>query len=155
MRSFTFTEEILAPPSTVFAVLCDVERWPHWTPTMTKVKRLDEGVFAVGSRAQVLQPRLRPAIWTVSELAQDRGFAWVTRAPGVMMRADHAIELTSAGSRVTLSIEVSGLLAFVVTSLYGKLIHEYVNTEVKRLRAHCEALEGGQKTSPNYAAAAP
>ena len=52
MRTFKMVEEILAAPDIVFAVLCDVERWPNWTPTMTRVKRLEGGIFGLKRSCQ-------------------------------------------------------------------------------------------------------
>jgi hypothetical protein len=71
------------------------------------------------------------------------------------MVAGHLIEPVAAGSLVTLTITVTGLLRAIVARLYGGLIDEYVSTEAKSLLAHCEALAAGQKTAPNYAVAAP
>src|ERR1700732_5404853 len=89
MSTFKIVDDILAEPKTVFAVLCDVERWPNWTPTMTQVRRLESGTFGLGSRAEVQQPKLKPSVWAVSEFVPDRNFTWATGAPGVRMTAAH------------------------------------------------------------------
>ena len=93
------TVSIDAPPEKVFAVLCDVERWPEWTSTMTGVERLESGPFAVGSSARVRQPRLRPAVWQVTEFENQRNFTWAARSPGLCMTAGHWIEPEGEGSR--------------------------------------------------------
>jgi len=41
VTSFSIVVHIKAPPEKVAAVLFDVERWPEWTSTMTRVRRLD------------------------------------------------------------------------------------------------------------------
>ena len=136
--AFNVAVDIDAPPEKVFALLCDVERWPEWTPTMTSVQRLDHGPFAVGSSARILQPKLRPAVWKVTELEDGRNFTWVTSAPGLRMKAGHKVERQGAGSRVELSFEMSGLIAPVASRLYGALIEKYVTTETQSLKQRCE-----------------
>jgi uncharacterized protein YndB with AHSA1/START domain len=136
--AFKVAVNIDAPPEKVFAVLCDVERWPEWTPTMTRVQRLDQGPFAVGSVAQVRQPKLRPTVWKVTEL-EAQNFTWVANAPGLRMKAGHAVERLRLGSRVELSFEISGFMGPVVSLVYGGLIEEYVTTESLKLKQRVES----------------
>jgi uncharacterized protein YndB with AHSA1/START domain len=130
---------IEAPPEKVFAVLCDVERWPEWTPTMTSVQRVDSGPFAIGSSANVRQPRLRPSVWRVTKLEDKRGFFWTTRSPGLQMTAGHMIEPEGAGSRVELTFELTGLIAPVLSRLYGGMIKRYMTTESLGLKKRSES----------------
>jgi uncharacterized membrane protein len=140
-RNTLKTVTIDAPPGRVFAVLKDVERWPEWTPTMLSVERLDGGPFAVGSTAQVRQPKLRPAVWQVTEIEEGRNFTWTARSPGVRMTAGHLVEPHGRGSRVALSLQMSGLLAPLASRLYGKLIDQYVATEAQGLKLRCEGAD--------------
>jgi len=107
---------------------------------MTSVQRLDQGPFAVGSSARVLQPRLRPAVWQVTELESGRNFTWITSAPGLRMKAGHLIERQGSGSRVELSFELSGLISPIVSRLYGGIIERYVATESLGLKQRSEAV---------------
>ena len=129
-----------APPQRVFAVLHDVERWPEWTSTMTRVRRLDQGPFAIGSSAHVRQPKLLPAVWRVTELENERCFTWVTSTPGLRMKAEHRIEPRGSASGVELTFELSGLLGPIFSRLYGGMIERYIVTESQGLKQRCEAL---------------
>jgi uncharacterized membrane protein len=128
-----------APAHRVFQILCDVERWPQWTATMQSIRRLDSGIFKVGSQARVVQPKIKPAIWTVIEMDLDRNFTWVTKAAGLRMEAGHRIESQPSGCRVTLTYRSSGLFSPIVGLLYGKLIAGYLNTEAQSLKKRSEA----------------
>jgi len=139
MSTFSVAVDIDAPPERVFAVLCDVERWPEWTPSMTSVRRLESGRFAVGAKARVRQPKLRAAVWQVTALDENRNFTWVARAPGVRMMAGHLIEPAGDGSRAALSFEVSGLLGPIVSRLYGGMIQRYLATEASGLKQRSES----------------
>jgi uncharacterized membrane protein len=137
--NFKVAVNIEAPPQRVFAVLQDVERWPEWTSTMTSVQRLDQGPFAIGGSARVRQPKLRPAVWRVTELQHGRSFTWVTSAPGLRMKAEHQIEPRGGGSRVELTFELSGLFSPIFSRLYGGLIERYMATEAQGLKQRSEA----------------
>jgi carbon monoxide dehydrogenase subunit G len=144
MSAVTITVDIDAAPAKVFGVLRDVEQWPRWTPTIVSVERVDRTPFTLGSRARVSQPKLRTAVWTVTEYQEQRNFTWCTRGPGFSMRASHLVEPREAGSRVALTFEVSGLLSGLIRRLYGRLIEEYVRTESRALKLYCERVNGLQ-----------
>jgi hypothetical protein len=138
MSEFKVVVDVEASPDRVLAVLRDVGRWPEWTSTMTSVRRLDPGPFTVGSRAYVRQPKLLPAVWQVTEL-NERGFAWVTRSPGVRIEGAHWVEESESGSTVTLSVRFTGLLAPLAAWFYGNLTQRYVATEADGLKKRAEA----------------
>jgi uncharacterized protein YndB with AHSA1/START domain len=138
-NAVSVTAVIDAPPEKVFSVLCDVERWPEWTSTMTRIRRLEKGPFAVGSSARVRQPRLLPAVWQVTELENQRNFTWTARSPGVRMTARHLIEPQGSGSRVVLSFELAGRIAPLIARLYGGLIERYIATEAQGLKKRSES----------------
>jgi len=54
----------------VWQVLSDVTRWPQWLPTVTRVVALNGESIVVGARCLVQQPRLKPAVYTVTELGK-------------------------------------------------------------------------------------
>jgi hypothetical protein len=118
----------------------DVERWPEWMPTVTKVKRLESGTLALGSRTRLHQPKLRPAVWQVTELDQGRGvFTWVVRSPGVLVTARHLVTSAGNGSRATHSVEFSGFLGPLLARVLRKLNKQYVTTEAQSLKKRCES----------------
>jgi len=66
VRDFAISVDIAAPPPVVWAVMRDVERWPEWTTTVTRIERLDSGPLTVGSRLRIRQPKLLPADWWIA-----------------------------------------------------------------------------------------
>jgi hypothetical protein len=139
MPNFSFVIEIAVPPFQVWETLLDVEHWPEWTQSVTSIERLDEGPFAVGSRVRILQPKLIPAVWRVTELNErDRIFTWKTGKPGVKLIARHAVERTALGSRVTLTLSYGGLLGPFMAYQLKDLNWHYLTMEAKGLKARCE-----------------
>ncbi|HEY6329436.1 MAG TPA: SRPBCC family protein [Blastocatellia bacterium] len=138
MTHFDVVVGIKAPPDQVLAVLLDVERWPDWTPSVSSIQRLDDGPLTIGSRAKIRQPKLMPAIWQVTELESGKRFAWVTRSPGVQIKGDHVVDRDGDGSRVTLSLQYSGLLAPILARFYRGLSERYLSLEANGLQKRCE-----------------
>jgi uncharacterized protein YndB with AHSA1/START domain len=129
-----------ASPSTVWQILADVEHWPDWTPTVINITPVGEAGLQVGARYRVTQPKLRPAIYEVTECVPNERFTWAQKLPGGALVADHRIAKRDGQTEIELSFVSEGLLANIAAGLYAKMIREYVATEAWSLKAHCEAL---------------
>ena len=117
----------------------DVERWHEWTPTVTSVRLMDQSLLAVGSQAFIRQPKLPPAKWRVSELDDaGRSFTWISRGPGVRVVASHGVRPIGGGSRATLSLGYTGLLAGLFASLTRQITERYLAIEAEGLKQRSE-----------------
>jgi uncharacterized membrane protein len=147
MLDFRIDVAINAPPHCVWAVMRDIERWPEWTPTVRKVRRLDRGPLAVGSRALIWQPKLPPARWKVTELDDARrSFTWETWSPGMRLQARHSVEDTGNTSRATLSVEFSGLLGPLFARVTRSLNNRYLSLEARGLKERSEQFADNHKS---------
>ena len=140
MPGVQHTVSIAAPAEVVWSVVVDVERWPERIPTVNTVERLDAGPLAVGSRTRLKQPRLTAAVWTVTELTDGSAFTWTSHSPGVTITAVHAVEPNPDGSRLTLSLTMSGVLAGLGWLLTRSRTRRYVETEAASIKSVAEAL---------------
>lgn len=135
---FKIDIDIKVPPSRVWEVIKDIERWPEWTASVRSIKRLDSGPLAVGSRARVYQPRLLPAVFEVTALEEGRSFAWVTQSLGVKATADHRVDPVENRSRATLSVQYHGALGNLVGRLMRSLTQNYLEMEAAGLKRRSE-----------------
>jgi uncharacterized membrane protein len=132
--------DVSAPAQLVFDTYADVEQWPSWTSSVTSVELLDRGPLRVGSRAKVRQPKLPDAIWQVTTLEPGRSFTWQARGPGVLSTGTHTVTaLTEDTSRVTAILEQAGPLGPILGLITRRLTNRYLDTEVRGLKAYCEA----------------
>lgn len=132
---------ISAPPERVWPVMADVTRWAEWTASVSKIELLDAGPLRVGTRAKVLQPKLPPAVWTVTALEPGRFFEWRNQSPGLLSIGRHSVEPDGkGGARATLSIEWSGWMKAVIRLFYRTLTERYVELEAEGLKRRSEQL---------------
>lgn len=134
------TVDIEAAPDTVWATIKDVERWHEWTESINSVELLDGASLAVGSKARVRQPKLPPAVWTVTDVQEGREFSWKARGPGFTSTGIHRVEpRPEGGSRATLGIHMDGPLAGVFGLFMKGITKRYVAMEAAGLKRRTEA----------------
>lgn len=137
------TIHIDAAPATVWAVTEDVERWPDWCPTMTSVRRVDDGPFRPGSSARIRQPGMPEAVWTVIDMEPGSGFAWEARVRGMRMVGRHRMEPDGAGTRSVLTVEMRGVPALFLWPLLRVAVGRAIARENAALRRRCESRPEG------------
>jgi uncharacterized protein YndB with AHSA1/START domain len=127
------TFDIDAPAAVVWSVIADVERWPTWTDSIDDL-RLTSASMAVGATAEVKQPGMPRATWTVTEWEPGRSFTWEATGPGIRTSGVHSVEPTGgATSRATLAIHESGPLDGVMRLLFGSRFRRFVAMEAAGL----------------------
>jgi hypothetical protein len=142
MKTATYaaSAEIRSSAGHVWGLLSAVDAWPALLPTVTSVEALDGTALQTGRRYRVGQPKLRPAVWTVTALEPGRRFTWVARSPGMTMVADHLVEpIGTDAARLHLSFAFEGWLGTVLGRLFGRLTREYLAVEAASLKQKAEA----------------
>jgi len=132
---FDHSVTVQASPERVWQVYSDVERWPEWTSeTVDSVERLDAGRIHIGAKTRICQPKLRPAVWEVTELKEGEYFEWVSRAPGLKTTGGHRVISTPEGTVATATIIQEGPLGWLFGRLYAGLTQRYIETETEKLK---------------------
>ena len=137
---FSITLDIRAPSKLLWAVMTDIERWPDWTASVSRVKPLTSGPLRIGSRIRIHQPKLFLASWRVTELGPGKHFTWVTASPGMRVTARHVVEPTTIGCRVTLSVSYKGFFGRLLAHWTRDLNDRYLAMEGHGLKDCCEQL---------------
>ena len=137
-QTFSISIDINAAADRVYDVMSDIERWHEWTPSVTRITRLDLGPFAPGSRALIRQPKFPPALWTVTAIDGKRSFTWLNRAPGITVTAHHAIDTVGRVSRATLSLRYEGLLGRLLARMTRRITNRYLAMEANGLKKRSE-----------------
>jgi uncharacterized membrane protein len=129
---------IAAPMHIVWAATLDVENWPQWTPTVTRVAALSAGLPTVGSRYRVRQPLQAEAVWEVAELEVGKRFVWKKRGRLIHFIAVHELEPAGESVRNRLVLEARGAAAMLGWPVLGPLFKLALIRENAGLKSHCE-----------------
>ena len=128
-----------APAAVVWDVFSDVERWPEWTASVTRLVALDGPGIAVGKRFEIKQPRMPKLIWEVTEVTPATSWTWVQRSPGGLTVARHEVVAESAGSTlVRQQIDQRGPIGGLVGLLMRRMTKRYLELEAAGLKARSE-----------------
>jgi uncharacterized membrane protein len=131
--------EIDAPASAVWEVFSDVERWPEWTASVTRLIALDGPGIAVGKRFAIKQPRMPKLVWEVTEVTSGAAWTWVQRSPGGLTLARHEVIAESdRRTRVRQQIDQRGPVGAVVGLLMRGMTKLYLEQEAIGLKIRSE-----------------
>jgi uncharacterized membrane protein len=131
--------EIDAPASLVWEVFSDVERWPDWTASVTRLTALDGPGLGVGKRFEIVQPRMPKLRWTVTDLEPGSSWTWEQRSPGGRTVARH--EVLWEGDDHTLvrqQLDQGGPVGAVVGRLVRRMTVRYLELEAQGLKVRSE-----------------
>jgi uncharacterized membrane protein len=128
-----------APAAVVWNVFSDVERWPEWTASVTRLVALDGPGIAVGKRFEIKQPRMPKLIWEVAEVTPGTSWTWTQRSPGGLALARHEVIAQSADrTLVRQQIDQRGPIGASVGLLMRRMTKRYLELEAAGLKARSE-----------------
>jgi uncharacterized membrane protein len=132
--------EIQASQQRVWDVVSDISSWPKVTETVDSIEVLTAGPIGVGSRVRIRQPKLPEATYEVTAWDPPSFFAWQQKSGGVTIDAGHRVEELGEGrARLTLTIDMRGLLVPIMGRLYRDLTNRYLQLETEGMRRAAEA----------------
>jgi uncharacterized membrane protein len=133
--------EIDAPAPLVWEVFADVEHWPEWTASVTRLVALDGPGLAIGKRFEITQPRMPKLIWEVTEIRPGSSWAWQQRSPGGTTVARHEVIAQGEGrTLVRQQIDQRGPIGAAVGALMLRMTRRYLELEAQGLKARSEQL---------------
>jgi hypothetical protein len=136
---FEHTIDINASPAQVWNILADVQRWPDWTPTVKSFEWVEGDGLALGVRARLDVDGAGKGIWTVTSLDEGRSFSWANVTRGVHTVGGHVVDSREGGSRVTLTLEQSGMMATLLRPLIARVSNRNLPIEAVGLKRASES----------------
>ena len=132
--------DIDADQQRVWDVLTDLDAWPRRVETVNVVELLTPLPVGVGSRVRLKQPRLPEATWEVTVWDAPSCFEWRQKSGGVTNVARHRVEALEEGrSRLTLMLDMRGLLVPIVGLFYKDLTNRYMTIEAQGMKRAAES----------------
>jgi len=132
--------DIDAPQQRVWDVLSDLEAWPQRIETVDFVELLTPAPLGEGSRVRLKQPRLPEGIWEITVWDAPSYFEYRQQTGGVTSVAGHRVGALDDGrSRLTLTLEMKGLLVPVVALFFRGLTNRYMTIEAQGMKRAAES----------------
>jgi uncharacterized membrane protein len=132
--------EIDAPQQRVWDVLSAIEAWPRRIDTVDSVELLTPAPITTGSRVRLKQPKLPEGTWDVTVWDAPSYFEWSQKGSGMTSVAGHRVEALGEGrARLTLTLDIRGLLIPIMMLFYRKLTNDYMNLEAEGMKRAAES----------------
>ena len=131
--------DIDAPQQRVWEVLSAIEAWPERIETVDSVELLTPAPITTGSRVRLMQPKLPEGTWDVTVWDPPSYFEWTQKMTGATSVAGHRVDaLGESRSRLTLTLDMRGLLIPIMILFYRKLTNEYMSLEAEGMKRAAE-----------------
>ncbi len=131
--------DIDAPQQRVWDVLSAIEAWPERIETVDVVEVLTPAPITTGSRVRLKQPKLAEGTWDITVWDAPSYFEWSQKMGGTTTVAGHRVEaLEEDRARLTLTLDMRGLLVPVVAVFYRDLTNRYMNLEAEGMKRAAE-----------------
>ena len=132
--------DIDARQQRVWGVLSDLEAWPQRIETVDVVELLTPAPVGEGSCVRLKQPKLPEGTWEVTVWDAPSYFEFRQKSGGVTNVAGHRVEALEDGrSRLTLTLDMRGLLVPVVALFYKGLTNRYMTVEAQGMKRAAES----------------
>jgi hypothetical protein len=129
---------INSTPDHIFSVLKQLDKWNQWTKSIISISFVNNDIIKVGAKIKVRQPKLSPAVWTITEILENKTLVWEKKSLGLKMTANHFIQESTEGPVVKLQIIYQGFLATLFYRLTASLTESYLTMEIAGLKKRCE-----------------
>jgi uncharacterized membrane protein len=132
--------DIDARQQRVWEMLSDLEAWPQRIETVDVVELLTPAPVGEGSRVRLKQPKLPQGTWEVTVWDAPSYFEFRQKSGGVTNVAGHRVEALEEGrSRLTLTLDMRGLVVPVVAPFYKGLTNRYMTVEAQGMKRAAES----------------
>ena len=132
--------DIDARQERVWDLLSDLEAWPQRIETVDVVELLTPAPVGEGSCVRLKQPKLPEGTWEVTVWDAPSYFEFRQKSGGVTNVAGHRVEALEEGrSRLTLTLDMRGLLVPVVALFYRGLTNRYMTVEAQGMKRAAES----------------
>jgi uncharacterized membrane protein len=137
---FEQSVDIDARQQRVWEVLSDLEAWPQRIETVDVLELLTPAPVGEGSRVRLKQPKLPEGTWEVTVWDAPSYFEFRQQSSGVTNVAGHRVAALDAGrSRLTLTLDMRGLLVPVVALFWKDLTNRYMTIEAQGMKRAAES----------------
>ena len=138
MNEFQLSIDIHAPIERVWDVTADIERWPEWTPTVTRATVHGKGPAGVGTLITIYQPKLLPALWRMTQFEPMRNMELKSGFPGLRVIALHSMAPRGDHTALTLTIRFEGWMGKLLGKRLADLNNRYLALEADGIKRYCE-----------------
>lgn len=137
---FETSIEVEAPQQRVWDVLSDLEAWPQRIETVDTIELLTPPPITTGTRVRLKQPKLPEGTWDITTWDAPSYFEWTQKTGGITSVAGHRVEALGEGrSRLTLTLDMRGLLIPIIGLFYKDLTNRYMHLEAEGMKRAAES----------------